>query len=254
MPRRFAPLGRNLVLDGDVPAADEERGDRFDLRIEPGRDAPLDAAQVGLGRGQILLAREQQRHVDRHAGEDRGLDRLHAGRRPRDLDVEIGPVRRRVQFESGGRGLGGVVDDRRRDLERDEAVGTVGRVEDRAEQVGGAAQVAQCELEEQVLAGTAFARKLGDLVVVEIAGADGLLEDGRVRGQAGDRELVDVALQAAVAEHLAGDVVDPHALAEGVQLLQIGIHGFSFVAAPSSCSSRVSSRSPIRSTVRSAAG
>ena len=79
-----ALLGRHLVLDRDVPAADEERRDRLDLRIEPGGDAPLDAAQVRLGDGEVLLAREQQRDVDRHAGEDRFLDRLDAGRRARE--------------------------------------------------------------------------------------------------------------------------------------------------------------------------
>ena len=41
-------------------------------------DAPLDAAQIRLGRREVVLAREQQRHVDRHAGEDRFLDRRQA--------------------------------------------------------------------------------------------------------------------------------------------------------------------------------
>ena len=45
-----AAAARHLVLHRHVPAADEQRGDRRDLRVEPGRDAPLDAAQVGLGR------------------------------------------------------------------------------------------------------------------------------------------------------------------------------------------------------------
>ena len=43
--------------------------------LSPRVDAPLDAAQVRLGRGQILLARKQQRHIDRHAREDGLLDR-----------------------------------------------------------------------------------------------------------------------------------------------------------------------------------
>ena len=42
--------------------------------FEPGGDAPLDAAQIRLGGRDILLAGEQQRHVDRHAREDRLLD------------------------------------------------------------------------------------------------------------------------------------------------------------------------------------
>ena len=65
---------RALFGDGNVPAADEHRGHGTDIGVEPGSDAPLDAAQVGLGCSQILLAREQQRHIDRDAGEDGLLD------------------------------------------------------------------------------------------------------------------------------------------------------------------------------------
>ena len=38
-------MRRALCLDGDVPAADEHRGDRADIGIESGVDAPLDAAR-----------------------------------------------------------------------------------------------------------------------------------------------------------------------------------------------------------------
>ena len=48
---------RHLAGHRHVPAADEHRGHRGDVgRIEPGRDAALDAAHVGLGRRQVLLA------------------------------------------------------------------------------------------------------------------------------------------------------------------------------------------------------
>jgi len=55
---------RDLVLDRDVPAADEKRGDGSDRRIEAGFDAPLDAAQIGIRRRNILLGGKEQRHVD----------------------------------------------------------------------------------------------------------------------------------------------------------------------------------------------
>ena len=74
-----AQLVRHLVGDGDVPAADEERGDRGDVRVEPGLDPPLDPAHVGVGGGEVLLGVEEQGDVDRDAGEDRLLDRR-AGR------------------------------------------------------------------------------------------------------------------------------------------------------------------------------
>ncbi len=97
----IALLRRELGVRRDVPAAHEQRRHRLDLRIEPGGDAPLDAAQVGLGGGAVVLAREQQRDVDRHAGEDRFLDRRNARRRARNLDVEIGPVGGGMQAPRG---------------------------------------------------------------------------------------------------------------------------------------------------------
>ena len=58
---------QGLVLDSRVPAADEKRRHGSDLGIESGGDAPLDAAHIRFGRRNIVLAREQQRDVDRHA-------------------------------------------------------------------------------------------------------------------------------------------------------------------------------------------
>ena len=91
------------------------------------------------------------------------------------------------------------------------------------EQVGGPAQVGDRHLEEERLGVEALLAQLVHLVVVGVAGGDRLLEDRRVRRQARDRELVDVALQRPVVEHRAGDVVQPEALAEIVELLR-GLH------------------------------
>ena len=119
----------------------------------------------------------------------------------------------------------GVVGEQRRDLQRAEAVDPVGALVDVGEEVGGVAQVGDRQLEEDpllgvgadALAGLGGGADLGDLLVVGVAAGDRLVEDRRVRGQAGDRELVDVALQGAVAQHRAGDVVEPEALAQLVQ-------------------------------------
>src|SRR5215472_11470177 len=43
--------------DGSVPAADEYRGDRADIWIEPRFDAPLDPTEERFRRSQVLLAR-----------------------------------------------------------------------------------------------------------------------------------------------------------------------------------------------------
>ena len=110
-----------------------------------------------------------------------------------------------------------------RHLERHPAVDPVGALVHPEEQVGGPAQVLDRELEEQRLALDPGRRLLADRVVVEAA-ADRLVEDRRVRREPGDRVLVDVALDHAVVEHLAGDVVEPEALTEVVEVLGCG-HG-----------------------------
>ena len=57
------------------------------------------------------------------------------------------------------------------------------------------------------------------VLVVHGAVLDRIVEDRRVRREPRHRELVDVALQRAAVQQLAGDVVEPQALAEIVELL-----------------------------------
>ncbi len=206
-------LRGHLAGHGAVPAADEDRGHRAHVGIEPGGDAPLDAAHVGIRGGDIVLAREEQRHVDGHPREDGLLDGGQALARAGDLDEEVRPPRARVELLGLGEGARGVVREERRDLERHEAVHAVGRVMDGAEEVGGLGQVLDGQLEEELLARLARGDLLLDARVVVRALADGLVEDGGVRGEPADAELVDVALERAAGEELAGDVVEPQALA-----------------------------------------
>jgi hypothetical protein len=51
--------------------------------------------------------------------------------------------------------------------------------------------------------------QLDDLIVVGVGAADRLVEDGGVGGQPGYRQLVDVAAERPVVEHVASDVVEP---------------------------------------------
>ena len=115
----------------------------------------------------------------------------------------------------------GVVGEQRRDLERDAAVDAVGALVDRLEEVGGARRSSRASSKKSAPRADSIpvrpVAQLGDLLVVGVAAGDRLVEDRRVGGEAGDRELVDVALQGAVVEHLAGDVVEPEALAEVVR-------------------------------------
>jgi hypothetical protein len=137
-----------------------------------------------------------------------------------DLDVEVVPFRLRVQARRLlGRALG-VVGDQRRELERDPAVDAGGAPVHVGEEVGRVAQVGDRDLEEGLLAREPLRVELGDLLVVVLAARDRLFEDRRVGGEAGDRELVDVALQHPLGQHRARDVVEPEALPQLVQTLR----------------------------------
>ena len=208
---------RHLGGHRDIPPADENRRHRRHVRIESRRDAPLDAAQIGIRRREILLAREQQRHVDRHARENRLFDRREPFLRPGDLDVEIAPPRLGVELAGGGeRGLR-VVREERRDFERHPPVDARRALEDRAEQVGRAREVFLRELEEERFAGFAFPAQRADLRVVGRASADRLIEDRRVRREPRHGQL-GISAGGAGREQVAGDVVEPEALAEIVEL------------------------------------
>ena len=216
----------NLQLYRHVPPADEERGDRVDLRVQAGFDAPLYAAQVGLRGRNIVLAREQQRDVDRNAVEDRLLDRWKAFGCAGDLDEEVRPGSARMQLRGHPDGVDRVVGEQRRDFKRDPAVGTKTRIESRPEQVGGLLQVFQRKFEEQALARQPAIHQLADCGVVCAAAADRMLEDGRIRGQPGHRQIGDVPRKRAACQQLTGEVVKPQTLTQIVQLSGIGVHDF----------------------------
>jgi hypothetical protein len=206
-------LIRSLVGHRDVPAADEDRRDRRDGGVEARLEPALHAAHVRLGRAEVLVRCEQQRDVDGCPGEDRLLDRLPAGFGARDLDEGVVRGAGMKVRDLGDRRLG-VVGEQRRDLERDPAVDAVRAVVDGLEQPRGIPQVRQGQLEEGLLVEHPALAELDDVLVVRIAATDRLVEDGRVGRQPGDRQLVYVALQGSVAEHVPGDVVEPQALAE----------------------------------------
>ena len=97
---------------------------------------------------------------------------------------------------------------------------------DRTEEIGGARQVFDRELEEQRLARLAFLQFLADAVVVVMTVLHGVVEDCGVGGKPRDRELLNVAAERAAGQQTAGDVVEPEALAHFVELLG-SFHHFS---------------------------
>jgi hypothetical protein len=107
---------------------------------------------------------------------------------------------------------------------------------DLLEEVGGAAEVRDRELEEQRFGLEALLAQLGDLPVVIAAAADRLVEDRGVGGEAGHVEIVDVALQRAVVQDPAGDVVEPEALPQVVELLGRVAHVMTSFAASTTLS------------------
>ena len=88
----------NLAGDGGIPAADEQGSDGSNIGAEAGGDASFDAAQIRLGGGDIVLAAEQQRHVDGYTGENCFLDRRQTLLGPGYLDEKILALRPCVQF------------------------------------------------------------------------------------------------------------------------------------------------------------
>ena len=122
-----------------------------------------------------------------------------------DLDEEVVALGLGVQLRRLLDRRRGVVGEQRRDLERDAAVDAVGALVDRRRRGRSASRrSASASSKKSSSARARVGADLGDLLVVGVAAGDRLVEDRRVRGQPGDRELVDVAGERAVAEHRRG--------------------------------------------------
>jgi hypothetical protein len=99
-----------------------------------------------------------------------------------------------------------------------------GRPAFRVQGLGGReCHVFQGQLEEQGLARLAFLDLGPDGRIRGRAVLDGVIEDGRVGGEPGHREPLDVARKGAGVQQVAGDVVEPETLALIVEPLG-GVH------------------------------
>ena len=78
-----------LPGDGGVPAGDEHRRYRRNVEVESALPPALEPAEVRLGGGLVVLAREQQCHVHRDTGSDELLDRRDPLGRARHLDEQV---------------------------------------------------------------------------------------------------------------------------------------------------------------------
>src|ERR1700754_490669 len=89
---------------------------------------------------------------------------------------------------------------------------------DRRKQVGSTTKVLDHQPEHDFLGRCTFRPFAGDLGIVVRTTGDRLGENGRVRRQAGDREVAYVRLEQAGVDHVPGDVIQPQTLAEVLKL------------------------------------
>jgi hypothetical protein len=210
---RRRPLQATVRLG--VDARDEEARHRGDLRwVAALGHEPLEPADVGLGDRRVAAQREDQRDVDRATLGDHVLDRRQAGQRPRDLHHQVRAVDLLVQPDRFAVGLLGLIGEAGIDLQRDIAVTGARALEHGREHVTRGLDVLYRQRPEALDGVLAGCRELPELLVVGVARAHRLLQDGRVRGRSDDGEVVDQALQVPAEGSFAGQVVDPDALAE----------------------------------------
>ena len=120
-------------------------------------------------------------------------------------------------------GRRGIVREEGRDLQRDVTVDTTRASVDRGKQVGRPSEVGQGQVEEDRLVRLTPGGAVSNVDVVGAGATDRLVEDRRVRGQASDRQVGDVARERAGVEQVARDVVEPEPLAQAVELPR-GVH------------------------------
>jgi hypothetical protein len=80
---------------------------------------------------------------------------------------------------------------------------------DWSEQIGRPREIFHRQLEEQCFARVIGADEAANFRIVGAAVGDRVIEDCRVGGKTGDRELRDVALEGAAIEQVPGNIIEP---------------------------------------------
>ena len=183
-PRRRAACRVEPRVHRHVDPADEEARDAGDAaRVAALADQRLQPADVGLCHVAIRLVGEQQSDVDGDAFADQRLDRGDALGRRGDLHHQVGTVHRRPEAPRLLQRALGVAGEVGGDLQADVAVHGPRRVVDGPKDVGRRADVRHGQgLVEVPGLAVALLQHLRYGLVVVRARADGLLEDGWVRG------------------------------------------------------------------------
>ena len=217
----------DLLVDHGVDAADEEAGDAVhaaDPRSR--REAILEPREVGVGDGKIGLDAEEQGDVDVDAFGNQGADRRNAGRRAGNLDHHIGPANSTPQpprLLERRLGIHGQIG---RNLQADVAVGAVQRIIERTEVIGGRLDIGDRQaLVEVHRRPVAKLHARLQAVIVGVALADRLLENRGIGGHTLEAIALDQAVELAVLEDLAVQIVEPDRLAGVTQGAQGIAHG-----------------------------
>ena len=175
-----------------------------------------------------MLAREQQRHIDRHAGEDGFLNRGQALFGAGNLDEQVGSSGPGVQVLGHRQRARGVVGQQRRHFQRDPSVHAVRPVVYGSKQIGRLGKVLDGQLQKERLARLALPELVANPGVVGRAVLDGVVEDRWVGRQPSDRQLLDIALERAAGQQFAGNVIEPQALAQVMKYLR-SFHTIRFI-------------------------
>ena len=240
------------LFDGGVGAADEKAGYAGNFaEIAVGCAQIFQPADIGFNHLAVGFDREQQGDIDIDPFADDRTDR----RQPRvgrgNLDHQVGPVDGLPQPYRLGDGALRVIGQIGRAFEADIAVARAGPVIDRAQHIGGGANVGDCQVFiDRVDAGRAAGGKRLDRCGIFIALANRLLKDRGIGRQPHQAVAFDHPRKIAAFDEAAFEIVDPHRLAGSAQSLERvrlhSVHAFASIVAASCCRAAASTASGVK--------
>jgi hypothetical protein len=170
-----------------------------------------------LRHGAVAVKREDRGYVDRDPGRDGFLDGRQALLCRRDLDEEVRPVDHLPHKLRACDGPLSVEGQLRGDLQRHIAILVLRLLVDGHEDLAGVLDVAHRDTAEDLLRVICPFGELLELLVVELAPGDGLLEDGGIRGHA-VHPILHHPLEVPVLDVVARERIHPDALPDLLQL------------------------------------
>jgi hypothetical protein len=196
--------------------------------------APLQSSRVGACKLQIALDREKQRDVDVQPQVKQLLHGRDPGARARDLDHQVRTVDALPQPARLDDGADGIVSQVGGDLQADEAIFAVARVEGRAQNIAGALDIGHHQIFVNLFRREPRGSRRVDLFVVSARGHDRVVERPGVGRDAAKALVTDTTRQVPASERVAAEIVEPIALPVLEQLLE-RVHVGPFARAGGRC-------------------